>query len=236
MKEKDITDEQILEEARDILANPQLRKCSQCANANEDCSWCEQFKKPLAKYMYAGHCRYFETNEERIIRQTREALKRQEKEEMKLNHILTMCLNCLDASMIFLEDFATRVEREYQAADFRGTGDPRVRKADRQWIANLKKANKAMHTNIEGARRQYQHYVMPIFNKVFFDKDVKKYDVEMYDDHQSDCNELAHLVMRYFDVAFLNKANADEILDLMKKMDSCGVMEESDFNHYNFRR
>jgi hypothetical protein len=42
--------------------------------------------------------------------------------------------------------------------------------------------------------------------------------------------------MRYFDVAFLNKANADEILDLMKKMDSCGVMEESDFNHYNFRR
>lgn len=24
--------------------------------------------------------------------------------------------------------------------------------------------------------------------------------------------------------------------DMMKKMDSCGVMEESDFNHYNFRR
>jgi hypothetical protein len=93
-----------------------------------------------------------------------------------------------------------------------------------------------MANNIEGARKQYQHYVMPIFNKIFFDKDVQKYDVEMYDDHQSDCSELAHLILRYFDVAYLNKANADAILEHIKSMDSCGVMEESDFNHYNFRR
>lgn len=236
MKESEITDEQIIEETREILANPQLRRCSQCANANEDCSWCSELKKPLKRYMYAGMCKFFVTNEERIIRQTREALRRQEKEEQKLNHLLTMCLNCMDASMLFLEDFADRVEKEYKAAEQRGTGDARVRKADRTWISNLKRANKAMHNNIEGARKQFQHYVMPIFNKVFFDKEVNQYDVEMYDDHQSDCNELAHLVLRYFDVAFLNKRNADAVLELMQGMESCGVMEESDFNHYNFRR
>ena len=49
MKESDVTDEQILEEVREILSNPQLRKCSQCANANEECSWCTQMKKPLSK-------------------------------------------------------------------------------------------------------------------------------------------------------------------------------------------
>ena len=155
MKESEVTDEQILKEAREILANPQLRKCQQCANANEDCSWCSQLKKPLAKYMYAGMCKFFETNEERIIRQTREALRRQEKEERKVNHLLTMALNCIDTSMLFLEDFAQRVEREYKMAEMKGTGDPRVRKADRNWIANLKKANKAMLNNIEGARKQY---------------------------------------------------------------------------------
>jgi hypothetical protein len=236
MKESEITDEQIIEEVQEILSNPQLRKCSQCANSNEECTWCSQMNKPLAKFMYAGMCKHFETDEERIIRQTRENLKRQEKEEHKVNHLLTMALNCIDASMLFLEDFAQRVEKEYKIAELKGTGDPRVRKADRTWIGNLKKANKAMLNNIDGARKQFQHYVMPIYNKVFYDKEVKQYDVEMYDDHQSDCTELAHLVLRYFDVAFLNKSNADAVIELMKSMKSCGVMEESDFNHYNFRR
>lgn len=236
MKESDVTDAQIMEEVKEILSNPQLRRCSQCAYSNEDCSWCSQMKKPLAKFMYAGMCKYFETNEERIIRQTRENLKKQEREEQKVNHLLTMALNCIDASMLFLEDFAQRVEKEYKIAELKGTGDPRVRKADRTWIGNLKKANKAMMNNIDGARKQFQHYVMPIYNKVFYDKEVKQYDVEMYDDHQSDCTELAHLVLRYFDVAFLNKSNADAVIELMKSMKSCGVMEESDFNHYNFRR
>ena len=186
--------------------------------------------------MYAGMCKWYETHNERIIRQTRENLKKQEREEQKVNHLLTMALNCIDASMLFLEDFAQRVEKEYKIAELKGTGDPRVRKADRTWIGNLKKANKAMINNIEGARRQFQHYVMPIYNKVFYDKEVKQYDVEMYDDHQSDCSELAHLILRYFDVAFLNKSNADAVIELMKSMKSCGVMEESDFNHYNFRR
>lgn len=131
MKEKEVTDEQILKEAHTILADTRLRRCCQCANANEDCSYCSQLKKPLARYMCAGNCKYYETHEERIIRQTRESLKRQEKEEQKVNHLLTMCLNCLDASMLFLEDFANRVEKEYKVADIKGTGDPRVRKADR---------------------------------------------------------------------------------------------------------
>jgi hypothetical protein len=111
MKESDVTDEQILEEVRDILSNPQLRKCSQCANANEECSWCTQMKKPLAKWMYAGMCKYFETHDERIIRQTRENLKRQEKEEQKINHLLTMALNCIDASMLFWKILLTELRR-----------------------------------------------------------------------------------------------------------------------------
>lgn len=236
MKESEVTDKQIMEEVKDILSNPQLRRCSQCANSDDACTYCSLLKKPLTKWMYAGMCEHYETHEERIIRQTRENLKKQEREETKVNHLLTMALNCIDASMLFLEDFAQRVEKEYKIAELKGTGDPRVRKADRNWIANLKKANKAMINNIEGVRKQFQHYVMPIYNKVFYDREVRQYDVEMYDDHQSDCNELAHLVLRYFDVAFMNKANADAVIALMKTMDSCGVMEEKDFNHYNFRR
>ena len=236
MKESEVTDKQILDEAKIIFANPKLRRCKACTYSDEECTWCSKMKKPLTKYMYAGLCKYFETNEERIIRETREAIKEQEKEEQKLNHLLTMCLNCIDVAMLFLEDFASRVEKEYRKSDIAGTGDAKTRKSDRNWIMTLKRANNEMTRCIEGARRQYNHFVMPLYNKVFFDKEVNKYDVEMYDDHQSDTMELAHLVLRYFDVAYLNKSNADAVVELMSKMESCGVMEERDFNHYNFKR
>lgn len=232
MKESEITDQQIIEESRQILSNPQLRRCEQCAWSDPDCLRCSKLNKPLARWMYSGLCKFYETDEERIIRKTRESLKRQEKEEEKVNHILTMALNCIEASMLFLEDFSDRVEKEYRAADYRGMGDPKVRRADRNWIANLKKANKAMHNNIEGARKQFQHYVMPIFNKVFFDKESGQYDFKMYDDHLSDSMELAHLVLRYFDVAYMSQKNADAIQKYIISMDSHGVLEEKDFIRY----
>ena len=236
MKESEITDEQILEETRLILQDTRLRKCSQCANSDEACTRCDKTGKSIATWMYAGNCPHYETHEERIIRKSREALRRQEKEEEKDNHLLTMALNCIDAAMLMMEDFADRVEKEYKLADLRGSGDPRVRKKDRLWISQLKKAINSMNAHLEGTRRQYQHYIMPIYNKVFFDKERNEYDVELYDDHQSDAMEIAQLVLRYFNVAFLNKENSEKIFSFVKSMEATGCLEESDINHYNFRR
>ena len=236
MEENKVTDEQIIKEAKEIFANKELRRCNACAYASEDCSRCSKTNNPISKFMYAGMCKFFETNEEKIIRETREALKAQEKEEKKINHLLTMCLNCIEASMLFLEDFAERVEKEYKIAEWRGIGDARVRKIDRAWMASLKKGVKAMKAHMDGLQKQYNHFVQPIFDKVFYDKGNGRYNVELYDDHQADAMELAHLVLRYFDVAYLNVGNVEKIIGLMKTMDSCGVMEDNDFKHYNFRR
>lgn len=227
-----ITDEQIIDEVKQIHADPRMRKCLHCANANSDCTWCSVLKKATTRYMYAGLCKHFITNEEKVLQDTREALKRQERTEAKINHLLTMCLNSLDVSMLFLEDFAQRVETEYQRAELRGTGDPKVRKSDRAWMSSLKRANKEMVRCIEGARRQYNHFIMPIFNKVFFDNGTGKYDVTGYDNHQADVTELAHVILRYFDVACLDDENTQKIIEMMKSMECCGVLEESDYNRY----
>jgi hypothetical protein len=236
MKESEITDEQILKETRQILQNPHTRRCSQCANADEECTWCSVLKKPLAKYMYAGLCKYYETQEDRMIKQMREALKAHEKEQRKVNYLLTMSLNCIEVAMLFMEDFNNRVESEYKRAEQRGVGDARVRKADRLWMGNLKKATKAMKTHLDGVQKQYNHYVMPLLNKVFYDKDKKEYDCESYDDHMSDSNELAQIVLRYFDVAFNNVKNAQALLNIMKEMKGSGALEEGDYKRYNYRR
>jgi hypothetical protein len=103
-------------------------------------------------------------------------------------------------------------------------------------MSTMKRAFKQMQNHIEGVQKQYQHYIMPTYNKVFFDKETGQYDVEAYDDHQEDMFEVAELNMRYFDVAFLNLNNAKKIMDELKAMATYRVFEDKDYKRYNFKR
>lgn len=235
MAERKYSDEQIREEVNKTLSNPQLRQCSHCIHG-AGYIVCEKLHIPISKYQYCGFCKHFMTNEDKLIQEAREAMERLEKEEKKLNHILTMTLNSIEAAMLFLEDFESRVEKEYKRAEMRGTGDPQVRKADRAWIANLSRAYKAMKKDMEGVRRQYTHFIEPQLNKVFLDKESNTYDVVSYDDHMSDANELARIILKYFDKAYLSLDNAESIENHIDGLAGCGVMEKEDYKRYNLRR
>ena len=235
MKEERYTDEQIRAEVNKTLENPQLRRCSHCFYG-EDCTRCKKLNIPISKYQYAGFCKHFITNEERLVEEAKEAMALTAKNERKLNHILTMMLNGVEAAMLFMEDFEQRIEAEYKRAEARGTGDPKVRKSDRQWIANLTRAYKAIKKDLEGARRQYTHFFEPMLNKVFFDNESKVYDAQSYDDHMSDANELARVMMKYFDKAYLSFDNADAIEKYIDSLDGVGVMVDEDYKRYNLRR
>lgn len=235
MKEERYTDEQIRAEVNKTLENPQLRRCSHCFYG-EDCTRCKKLNIPISKYQYAGFCKHFITNEEKLVEEAKEAMALTAKNERKLNHILTMMLNGVEAAMLFMEDFEQRIEAEYKRAEARGTGDPKVRKSDRQWIANLTRAYKAIKKDLEGARRQYTHYFEPMLNKVFFDKESKVYDAQSYDDHMSDANELARVMMKYFDKAYLSFDNADAIEKYIDSLEGVGVMVDEDYKRYNLRR
>lgn len=235
MKEERYTDEQIRAEVNKTLENPQLRRCSHCFYG-EDCTRCKKLNIPISKYQYAGFCKHFLTNEEKLIEEAKEAMALTAKNERKLNHILTMMLNGVEAAMLFMEDFEQRIEAEYKRAEARGTGDPKVRKSDRQWIANLTRAYKAIKKDLEGARRQYTHFFEPMLNKVFFDNESKVYDAQSYDDHMSDANELARVMMKYFDKAYLSFDNADAIEKYIDSLEGVGVMVDEDYKRYNLRR
>lgn len=235
MTEERYTDDQIRAEVNKTLENPQLRRCSHCFYG-EDCTRCKKLNIPISKYQYAGFCKHFITNEEKLVEEAKEAMALTAKNERKLNHILTMMLNGVEASMLFMEDFEQRIEAEYKRAEARGTGDPKVRKSDRQWIANLTRAYKAIKKDLEGARRQYTHFFEPMLNKVFFDKESKVYDAQSYDDHMSDANELARVMMKYFDKAYMSFDNADAIEKYIDSLEGVGVMVDEDYKRYNLRR
>jgi hypothetical protein len=236
MRQTDFTDEEILSNMKEILQNPMLRKCEQCANADEECTFCSQLKKPIAKWMYSGHCKYYETHEERIIRKTRENLDAHEKVNKRANYDLTMSLNSVEVAMFFMEAFEDIVEREYKTAEKNEIGDARVRKTDRHMISQLKKAYKEMLRNLEAARRQFNHFVMPLYNKVFFDKVENQYDAQMYDDHLMDVYEHAEVVQRYYDIAFENHEQGIKIREHLKTYPTGGVLEAEDYKKLNFKR
>lgn len=232
--ERNYTDEQILNEARAIMQNTQLRYCKTCHHWNE--RHCHKLGKEVPSFQYAGMCKYYETNEEKILRESREAIERLEHEERKLNHLLTLSLNSIESAMLFLEDFSSRVEKEYRKAEQKGIGDAKSRRNDREWISKLSRSYKQMHNLIEGARRQYSHFIEPQLNKVFMDKETGTYDAASYDDHMSDAFEIAKLVFMYFDKAYNNAQNAEAVFNLLSTLQGCGVMEEKDFKKYDFKR
>ncbi len=235
MMEERYTDEQILQEVHKVLSNPQLRQCSHCIHG-ADLTRCAKLNIPISKYQYCGHCQHFMTDEEKMLLEAKEAVARLEKEEKKLNHILTMTLNCIESAMLFLEDFESRVEKEYKRAEARGTGDPRVRKNDRAWIATMSRAYKQMKKDTESIRRQYTHFIEPQLNKVFMDKETSTYDVQSYDDHQQDAHELARIMMKYFDKSYLSWENANAIESYIDSLSGTGVMESGDYARYNLKR
>jgi hypothetical protein len=176
------------------------------------------------------------TNEERLMQEAREAVERLEKEERKVNHVLTMMLNMIETGMLYMEDFEARVDKEYKRAELRGTGDAKVRKADKAWISSVSRSFKSIKKDIESIRKQYTHFFEPLLNKVFLDKETGVYDVAQYDDHQQDAHELARVMMKYFDKSYQSYENADKIESFIDSIEGTGVMEKEDYKRYYLRR
>lgn len=232
--ERNYTDEQILQEVHTIMQNPQLRYCKSCHHWRD--RHCNKLDKDIPSFQYAGMCKYYETNDEKLLREAREAVAQLEKEERKLNHLLTMTINSIEMALLFLEDFSGRIEKEYKRAEQKRMGDPRCRKNDREWIGKMTRSMKQMNNLIEGVRKQYTHYIEPQLNRVFMDKESGSYDAVSYDDHLSDVYEIARLALMYFDKAYESKENADAVFNLLDSLHGCEVMESADYKRYNFVR
>jgi hypothetical protein len=233
---RDVTDDQIVAEAKMILEDKRLRKCSQCSKYDEKTHRCSFTGQEYSAFTYAGNCVGYETNEQKLVREAREAMAQLEKEERKLNHLLTMTINSIEMALLFLEDFSTRIEKEYKRAEAKRMGDPRCRKNDREWIGKMTRSMKQMNNLIEGVRRQYTHYIEPQLNRVFMDKESGSYDAVSYDDHLSDVYEISKLTLMYFDKAYESKENADAVFNLLESLHGCEVMESADYKRYNFVR
>ena len=255
MKEERYTDEQIREEINKTLENVHLRKCSQCSNRNSDCTICEELGIPISRYMYAGHCKFYKTDEERMIEEARQAMAIKDKESKKEDRLLTMSFISAEMASVFLEDFEARIESEYNKAMKRIEAkynqiNTRMDKDDEDYtkekkkeykrltayIESLQGALKKMDFHLKEARKQFTHFVEPKLNKAFFNEDHSVFNDVEYDDHGADVFELCDVTLNYFDTTYMNDENCHSIREHIESLPAERLMDKEDYKRYKFKR
>ena len=255
MAEERYTDEQIRAEVNKTVANPQLRRCSHCAHYNEKDLRCEHFKRPTPRYQYCGHCKFFITNEDKLIQDAKIAIAKNDREYKKDDRVLTMSFISAEMSIVYLEHFEARIEAEYNRAmkkieDKYKDSNQRKTEEDEAYIKERKKEHKRlvnyieslqnalknMNKSLKEARKQFVHFVEPKLNKAFYDEDHSAFKDEEYDNHGQDVFELCEVNLEYFDTTFMNEDNSQSIKEHMRSLPAQRMMDKEDYKRYNFRR
>lgn len=249
------TDEEIREEVLKTTANPQLRRCIQCAHYNEEVARCEQLNIPTPRYQYCGHCKFFITNEEKMIEEAKIALAKKDREYRKDDRILTMSFISVEMSMVYLEHFEARIEAEYNAAmeriaaKYKSISERRTEEDEayikekkkeykkvKTYIESLQGALKQIDKNLKEARKQFTHFVEPKLNKAFYDEDHSAFKDDEYDNHGEDVFEMAEVNLEYFDATYYNDANSQSIKNHIRSLPAERMMDREDYKRYKLRR
>lgn len=255
MKEENYTEEQIRAEVNSHLENVKLRRCCQCSNRNQTCTRCEELGIPISRYMYAGHCKFYKTDEQKMIEEAKAAIAMHDKETKKKDRSLTMSFASSGMSMVFLEDFLARIETEYNdalkriEAKYKGKSE-RMDEDDEQYLKDKKKEYKRCKTYVESlisalkkmqfhlneARKQYVHFVEPKLNKAFFNEDHTAFNGEEYDSHGEDVFEMCEVLQKYFDATYMNQENTIVIHNCIDSLPGERLWNKEDYKRYKFRR
>ena len=236
---REVTDKEIREQIAEVVKeNPHLKKCATCYFRNHQEKKCILLGIPAKDYRYG--CKNHVTDEEYMLRQTRERMQKEAeaeaKEDGEQNWRLTLSLDCLNAALRFLYDFETHAEAHYErAVKAKDLNEAAVSKKEKQFIKDMAKNYKKMIEGIEQAEKYYRHYISPYLNKVFKDADGQ-FCEKSYSDHESDGATMADLALEYADSTYGNEANRLMVIRFFEGLSKAGIMSDKSKKHYKFKR
>lgn len=258
------TEEQLRKEIREMLkANPKFKQCINCMHFNHVTQDCAKVGRKVLPYVPA--CTYYDTNEEKLLRETIRELHAQARECEKIEFLLAMALTSANMTTLFIEDFERRVRAAYrrekakkdtrrEAALLKKDLDlaEQMDGAFDRITAFLEKLKDGYHDTIKGyvggigedlekIDAQYRHYIQSHVDKIF--KKTGEYNVDASDNFQSDAGEFATLLLEFARIAHHNKENADKVYKVMADMTnekSDGLpntfcLDNKDIAHYRMK-
>jgi hemin uptake protein HemP len=166
-------------------------------------------------------CNHFATREQ--IKAEREARNkaRLQKEEQRLNFILTGLYIVSTSTMQLLEYF------DAQFID---------RKAEADWRFARKKAANDIVEAVEKIRRIYKHNFMQDQNEVMTKHGTQDYDAESYDNHEDDARRWNKLLLHHMESSWQDEEAEARILAYYENLTHVGIFHPKDFRHFTTKR
>lgn len=257
------SEEQLRREIRETLAaNPKFKQCINCSRYNSVTQECGHYGRKMLPYVPA--CGFYETNEEKILRETIKDLTGQARECDKIEFLLAMALTSANMTTLFIEDFERRVRGAYKREKTKKerTREAVLLKKDLDLAEQMDDAFKSIRVCMEGIQARYgemlshllehiesdlghidtlyRHYIQSHVDKLF--KKKGEYNVEASDNFHADAGEFATLLLEFARVAHHNPENADKVYDLMAGMhndkdgkENTFCLDKKDIAHYKFK-
>ena len=195
------------------------RVCKTCALYDQASSYCKKKNEATPGIRYA--CEDFRTPEE--WKAEREAWRkaRIEKEEQRLNFILTALYISTTASMQLLEYFDAQFQDK---------------KAEANWRFARKRAANEIDRAAQRIRDLYQHNFMEDQTKVMTDHYKKAFDVKAYDSHEDDARRWNRLLLHHMESTWQDDSKEAQILAFYENLPHVGIFEQKDFKHFTTKQ
>lgn len=258
------SEEQLLKEIRETLqANPQFRKCINCAHFNGVTHECEKMHRRMLPYVPG--CNLYVTNEEMLLKETVKSLNEQARECEKIEFVLAMALTSANMTTLFIEDFERRVKGAYkkEKAKAQARKEKALLKKDLDLAEQMKGGFKNIKVSLEKVKDSYaeilgqyvsliekdlakmesvyRHYIQSHVDKIF--KKGDSYNTEASDNFHSDAGEFATLLLEFARASHHNKENMDAIFGMLHSMQNTNseglpitfCLDEKDIAHYRLK-
>lgn len=162
-------------------------------------------------------CHRFKTPAQ--IKEEREAWRkaRIEKEEQRLNFILTALYISTTASMQLLEYFDAQFQDK---------------KAEANWRFARKQAANQIDRAVQRIRDLYQHNFMHDQTQVMTAHGTRAFDAEAYDSHEDDARRWNRLLLHHLESCWQDDAQEANVLSFYEGLPHIGILEKKDFKHF----
>lgn len=188
--------------------------CKDCGFFKDN--FCVKKNSQARAIFYA--CERFQTFEQLQAEAERRRKERMDREETRLNFILTgMMISATSTQMLL----------EYFDSFFNDV------KAEREWRHSRKRVAKEIVAAVERIRTLFAHTFQQDQIQVMTEHGTKIFDAAAYDNHEQDARDWALNMLYHLDRCWQNDAAEKYILDTYKAMPDNGLLDAKDYKHFS---
>ena len=190
--------------------------CQECGFCDK--GFCCKINQAIYPTQYA--CHRFKTPKELAAEVEQRKKEILDREETRLNFILTA---------LYISATSTQMLLEYFDAQF---GDAKV---ERNWRFARKRAANDITDAANRMRTIFQHTFMDDQTKVMTAQGTKPFDAKAYDNHEADARGWALNLLYHLDRCWQDDDAELKVLDYYKALPDNGIFDRKDYEHFRNR-